>query len=656
MYNTSNEYKNKLKSNEQQYTGYIQLEDGTKIEANGDLASISFSDSLGDKVIGNFVKRQVSLKILNSELDLTEKEFKVFLGLFLDKTNIEYKPFGTFKVVKIPDNDKGNEEITLSAEDYTYKFNKEVNIELLKNAQNINELLTIICNDVGVEFDTTEFTNINYVLNDVYYDEDSTYRDVVKQIVEMAGCNAKIGRDDKLHILALNMNVVKSIELNEQFEHKKSDVKYGPVNAIVASRIVADDSSTTEDVYARDEQSIAENGITEIKLLQNDLIDNDRQSAVNELLLSLNRFQYIPGNFEIIGDLAIDVGDYIEIKDVKNGTKFNTIIQDHNLNIDTGLSTISSSMKTKTETDYKSATEKEKRRKTEIKVNKLEGKITSVVKEQTEQSEKLTQIVQDNESITNTISNVTTTVIPGLNDNIDVISKELNETKTTIEGITNTLEKSGGNNLLLNSSGLFENEHWEGTVKATSNSDIQKAFAAKAAFLMQNGSQKQSITVVNGNYYIGFKYKKIIELAECTLKVNATIVDLTSLMLIQEGLFINVSDNNIMIELISNTNDACILGDIIIAINKQEWSANNNEIFTSTVKIGEGLEIIANTKKTKFLANADGIRIANTITNTVTNEFTDEGLKTNSLEASKAQIAGLLIQQVNGQTWISSLL
>ena len=57
---------------------------------------------------------------------------------------------------------------------------------------------------------------------------------------------------------------------------------------------------------------------------------------------------------------------------------------------------------------------------------------------------------------------------------------------------------------------------------------------------------------------------------------------------------------------------------------KQSWSSNMNEIYTSTVKIGIGLEIISNTMRTKLLANADGCKDVSTTNNDVVAEFTDK--------------------------------
>ena len=194
-------------------------------------------------------------------------------------------------------------------------------------------------------------------------------------------------------------------------------------------------------------------------------------------------------------------------------------------------------------------------------------------------------------------------------------------------------------------------------IKSITNTDIQNNFIAKACFNLQNGSTKQTINVVNGSYYIGFKYQKLLELANCRILINGNEIELTSNTLIEVDNIIEVNEHSITIELISDTDNACLVGDIIVVQgSKQSWSSNMNEIYTNTVKIGIGLEITSNTMKTRLLANADGVRIVNTVNGNTVAEFTDKGLTTDELKANTAQIAGILIQQHGKQTWISSLL
>lgn len=267
-----------------------------------------------------------------------------------------------------------------------------------------------------------------------------------------------------------------------------------------------------------------------------------------------------------------------------------------------------------------------------------------------------TEVKTTTEGVTTQITDITQSIENSTGE-IETIKSEIYNLQQTTAGMEQTLTQQGGSNLLLNSSGLFDNEYWEGTVNSLTNTDIQNNFIAKACFSLQNGTAKQSIKVVNGAYYVGFKYQKLIELANCKLKINDVEVNLTNTELTEVDKIINVSEHNITIELISNTTDACLVGDIIVVQGtKQSWSSNMNEIYTETVKIGIGLEIISNTMKTKLLANADGVRIVNTNNNEVVAEFTDMGMTTKEITANKGKIAGLLIQQVGNQVWLSNIL
>ncbi|MEG0283055.1 MAG: hypothetical protein RR662_07775, partial [Clostridia bacterium] len=435
MYNVTIDYKNSLKSDEQTYDVYLVCKDGVRIEGSGKLSSISYNDAhFDEKIIGNFIKREFKLSVLDDNLNLTDKEVDIFIGLKV-KGIFEYVPFGTFRIIRSAENDKANEETTITAEDLTYKFNKKVNVTLLNNATTIFELYRIICTEVAIECGNASFTNGTYSLKNIYYDPSSTYRDIIKQIAEVSVANAKIGRDNKLYIKETNMDLVKKVEKNEQFEQKKSDLKFGPINAVVASRIQADDGSTTEDTYARNEESIVLNGINEVKIVANDLIENNRQIAVDNMLTKINDFTYTPTELEIVLDPALDAGDYIEIADVKTNTTYKTVVQNLSFDLATGLMKINSSAKTKTQTDYASATNKDKRKITELKVNKLDGKITGVVEEQT---------ILKNE----------------VNDTVKTIKSVKAELLLDIDGLTNTFAKSGGSNLLENSSGQFGNKKW----------------------------------------------------------------------------------------------------------------------------------------------------------------------------------------------------
>lgn len=240
---------------------------------------------------------------------------------------------------------------------------------------------------------------------------------------------------------------------------------------------------------------------------------------------------------------------------------------------------------------------------------------------------------------------------------ISTVESSINDIKASTDGIEQSLQNQGGNNLLLNSSAFFGNDSWRGVVESYTDTEIQQTFFSKNCFLLQKTTIGQNIAVPNGIYYVGFKYKKLIELATCTFSINENPIDLTELEYTDVDYQVEVTDHNIKIEMTSDTNDACYVGDIIVVSGaKQKWSPNSNEVFTDNIKIGQYLEIYSNASNTKLKADTDGVRILNSITNESVAEFTDKGTITNEFKSNKSEIAGCLHQQVGEQTWISSLL
>lgn len=373
MISVNEEYKNVLKSDEQQYDAYIILEDGTKVDT--DISGLKPIYNLGEKIIGNFATKRVEFTLFNTgKYNITNKEFEAFIGL---KVNNEFKytSIGKYIADKPVLKDEATDENTIKARDYSLKF-KVAYEPILTFPCSVKKAISDICGYLNIDYIENNFINGDYILQEFYIDEEATFFDVIKILVEAGFANAFITNTNKLIVKSPSMTVNYKFDLNELFELKKEDNKFGKLNSVVASRIVADDGSTTEDVYAKDENSITTNGLYEYKIIQNDAIDYDRQTAVNNMLTGILNFEYNPAKLETVYNPALEVGDMLEVPDKKTDTSFLLFAKEICADLSNGLMTIESTEKTKTETDYKSATNKDKRRKTEIKVNKLEGEIT----------------------------------------------------------------------------------------------------------------------------------------------------------------------------------------------------------------------------------------------------------------------------------------
>lgn len=252
-----------------------------------------------------------------------------------------------------------------------------------------------------------------------------------------------------------------------------------------------------------------------------------------------------------------------------------------------------------------------------------------------------------------------TSYIDSLNNTIVAQAQEIASLRLTLEGLQAGIITSGGNNLLRNSVGFFGNEYWEGTIVNNGSTEVLQNNISKNALVLQNGNILQQVyPVKNGKYNISFNYKKILELATVSVTINEEEIELTSTDWQQFERIIDVSNNSITIKFSSDSNNSCYIGDLLLLFGtvKQAWTQNSNETQAENVSIGKGIKVESNVNDTYTRIDADGTRIFNKDTNIVTTEFTKYGTKTNELTANLGSIGGILIQEIDGQTWISSLL
>nr|DAN55234.1 MAG TPA: tail protein [Caudoviricetes sp.] len=574
MYNTSKEYKEIINSNEQSYAAYIELEDGTKIYSNENLSELKITDTIGNNLIGGFSYKIANLNVLNNKgYNLTDKKFKLFTGLILGNGKIEYIPEGTFIIAKPTDNNKGAKEIILEAKDLSYLFDIEYKREKFENLFpcTVGVWINSICGEIGVEFGSIGFPNKNIILgSQPYTDDGATYRNVVAKIAEACASFAKIGRDDKLYFKQLNNityrktltvkevhemlvkdinlalvaqfvpNAYKKINLKNMFEQSKDDLLYGPINSVVASRIVADDGSTTEDVYIKDDESIVENGLCEYKIKENWVMDEKREEFLTGIFNSLGGTKFNTGKIEMVADPSIDIGDFIEATDAESNTTFVMPIMDKEINITNGIAIVESKMPSKTQTDYKSATtNKEKILKTEIKVNKLEGKITSFVEETSEnleqnyytKTETNSQIDQKADSITQSVSKTYST-----KEETDAKLEDYTKTEefgTTIEQnwehvkvAWNTISEFIQMEVLNNNASIAIRDDAKSLLMALDKAgqhffENNKNFADMGVTTVKDGDYKGLMFVLMGehsgteivpaNNFMGFGYKAVVD-------------------------------------------------------------------------------------------------------------------------------------------------
>lgn len=402
------------------------------------------------------------------------------------------------------------------------------------------------------------------------------------------------------------------------------------------------------------------NGETELVIADNPFAFTEAKRA--ELIEAGRRLfglTYTPMTMDMIGYLFLNCQDKIKAQAL-SGKEYETYLFNHTIEYNGTISdSMESPAKTKTVTKYQFTPDLIKQmRRTEIIVDKANENITLISENLSATNDKVAQLRIEKDKIEAEVNNINKE-IEDANGNIVTLKSTTEKLTQTIEGLTNTLTNTGGINLIRNSVGVFDSEYWEGVVKHYTDTEIKNNTTSGHSILLQNATITQIVNLKNGFYNISFLYKKIKELAECKIKINDFEILLEELELTNYEKVIEVTDNAVKIEMISDTDDSCYVSDLLLiaGTSKQEWTQNINETASDTVKIGKGIEITSTTSRTKLIADSESVRINNTTNNETVAEFTSTGTTTKNLIVQEtAQIAGLLIQKNGNQTWISSLL
>ena len=247
--------------------------------------------------------------------------------------------------------------------------------------------------------------------------------------------------------------------------------------------------------------------------------------------------------------------------------------------------------------------------------------------------------------------------LQGTQDEVDEINRVINEElKVQLDGLTNTLDNTGGSNLIRNSVGIFNNDYWDGTIATINTTEVKNNTISQNAILLNNGQISQTLQIKNGTYNISFIYKKLKNAATCEVTINGTTYELESTDIYEFEQNIEVTNNLIEIEFESDTNEACWISDLLLVLGnkKQTWTQNQNETTSDTVKIGKGIQVESSSTNTYTRIDSDGNRTYNKTTGEVVSEQTDKGTLTKELIVQEqADICGCLVNNVDGQVWYS---
>lgn len=369
MYNVSSNFKAAILNNARRIKAHITVNGETHDIQKCTLDSNIYSTET-DAFIGTFIAKSGTVKINKQDsLQLENGSFNLFFGIQLNDETVENVPMGTMNVYE-------------KTSDTEYKFmdNKMLfnrTFDTTKLSYPTTPLLAAqeACLQAGVELASTDFPNKNLnIPSEVFFGYDATCADVIVAVAQASCTFAMINREDKLEFRWFS-EADFTVPLDNQYSFPVIETEYGPINSLVLAREPQNDN-----VYIQDQESIDQNGLTELKFSDNPFLDIDRYNSRTAVWNRINGFSYVPLTASTPGYFHLDCGDIINIQ-AESGNYIELYVMNHTLEYSGGIkSSFSTPALSKNQINYSIASTVESRiLKTELTVDKIQGEITAKI-------------------------------------------------------------------------------------------------------------------------------------------------------------------------------------------------------------------------------------------------------------------------------------
>ena len=369
----------------------------------------------GIAIAGEAVAGVVAVTYQNT---ITSTKFGVKAPGDADYSYVEY---GTY-IIKATTKDE--EQQTISLECYDLMLLSMIPYDLALDYSagvTVKDFLDAICDRLGWAKGYTTFHNSDVLIDGEKYDASDTFRDVLDEIAEVAG--GMIG------FVGSELRVIYPTDTGEIIDEEnlkslKIGKKYGPVNSVVLSRTPQEDN-----IFNKDADSIAEHGLTEIRIENNQIIDSHREDFMDGICEALFGLSFELYEFESFGIGYLSFGDIFALK-TADGVEHRVLMLCDDLKITQGVSETSKLEEPEaTNTDYTAASKTDKTlKRTILRVDKQQNQITA--------------LASKTETLANDITGVAETVTKMAEVMVDSDSVDI-KISTAVEGI-NSIETSTG--------------------------------------------------------------------------------------------------------------------------------------------------------------------------------------------------------------------
>lgn len=322
---------------------------------------------------GSILKSAMKQLIIDTNADIprgTEINYKFGLKV---NGEYEYIDFGNYIVEK---STKKEDTRSYEIECYDAMIKTMVDYEDMALVYPIS--VRDYLNEISAYFNFTfknindEFTNYDKLIpSDLYLSADGTslgytFRDVLDELAQVTGSTICISNDGELEVRYINDT---GITLNEEFFNDVNvniGEKYGKVNSIVLSR-----SGESDNVFLKDDASIEANGLCEIKITDNQIMnDNNRADFLPALAERLFGLEYYINELSLKGAIFLELCDRYDVSIF--GETYSCVMLNDEIIVSQGIQeNVFTERLDGTETDYKSSSDDDRKiNKAFIMVNK----------------------------------------------------------------------------------------------------------------------------------------------------------------------------------------------------------------------------------------------------------------------------------------------
>lgn len=610
--------------------------------------------------LDNFVSQEIEIIFHKIDPSILQDPVSISIGTLVDEETDTYEdvPLGIFNIQDEPISDK--DKITLKLRDNAVLFDFGYNAKPLMDENDGTatkmQILQDICNQANVLNTVEHFTGEDDEVGS--YDNTITARRYIAYLAEQSGNIATINRDGELVFIDINdletikipLSIVEKYEIGDRYSIER--VAYE--DAI--RKFETSDDETLDTLYI--------NGA-------NPYISTQEQ--IDNILTKVNQFEIDSlTTGKIIGDPAIDPYDLIEIYGYYDEN--NQFVDDDETIVATTLATYTETYSGVITHQYDTQIGKEERTENvtlqgeatfqkyaKTNIDNLNNNITMIVAEQNETNQRLSQTIQDVNSIQNMFQ------ITGGNNMIKDSQLLLGD-EGRWEKADATVDSLFPNSNLQPSSSKYPIEHFYGTPSYIGGYDaslIGKTVSI-AKIGISNGKMTTTQTnitglIVDNMYTLSYKITNEAD-TTTTIKLsgNNNIIYkqvYENEMVMQEQVFSFVATTStyiLEIQSTSNEGNYCYVYDLML--NKgdvQTWEPASGEIVSTVLKLSQlGLQIYSTGSDIATLMTSQGFQIRrfqNGEMFEVITEFTSEGLETKKAKMLELLISNFEFKEVNYQ-------